>query len=88
MTANRGLPRGARLLIAGTILAGAVAVGVRVPEVHRWSSTDVWTGCYPPALEFAEAEIAEVLYYTTALGDADRARVERYLADRWSIVIP
>jgi PAS domain S-box-containing protein len=39
----RTLPLGARLLIAGTLVAGAAAVAQRVPEATTWTRTDVLT---------------------------------------------
>lgn len=52
------------------------------------SSTDVWTGCHPASAEYADGEIAEILYYAVALTDAQRERAEHYLGDRWAITLP
>lgn len=48
---------------------------------------DVLTiGCHPSGIQFADGNVAEVLYYNAALGDAARSDVEAYLRDRWAVV--
>ncbi len=50
-------------------------------------ASDVFTiGCYTSGIQFADGNVAEVLYYNAALGDAARGDVEAYLRDRWGVV--
>jgi hypothetical protein len=50
-------------------------------------AADVFTiGCHISGVQFANGNVAEVLYYNATLGDAARVRVENYLRDKWSIV--
>lgn len=50
-------------------------------------AADVFTiGCHTSGIQFADGNVAEVLYYNAALDDGARRQVETYLRDRWKIV--